>query len=319
MKLHATQLFASALTLFALDDENGYLGKYSQECLTAQAKAEDGEMPMMLQVDAKFLESGATEAAAGAQLHTRLRLGTYVEAGRVWYSSLLDKLSGDRWRLELNRSEGASATWTFIAMTIVLSCVPFPLTAPLNLAAGPMFGVWPGTFIFVGSACVGCMITVLLSRSLLKPCLTSCLQGYGNNAEIISAALHKEGPIFMVALVRLSCFLPFGLSSYIFGITDVSFSAVLLGTTVGNFPFSLVYCYLGKMGAEAASGNVKGVQLGVLIAGALFSVLMIWKIGRIAHSALDAAARDKNDAEKHSGTVSCDGPNAHEDGIGRTA
>lgn len=319
MKLHATQLLASAVTLIALDHEAGYLGKVNRECLTAQARAEDGESPMMLQLDAKLLEAAATEAAAGVQLHTRSRLETHDEAGRTEYSSLLDNLSSHRWQLDLNQREGVSERGIFIAMTIILSCAPIPIIAPLNLAAGPMFGVWPGTFIFVGSTLVGCIISVFLSRFLLKPCLASCIQGYGNTAEIINAAVHKEGPVFIVALVRLSCVLPFGLSTYILGCTDLSLSVLLLGTAVGSFPFSLVYCYLGQMGAKAVSGRLKGTQLGVLIVGALFSIILVWKIGRIAYSALAAAAQDKSGAEKRSDTISCESTHAHEDDIGRTA
>lgn len=293
-----------------------------QDCLVSQAISEDGAVSMLLQVDAQILESGATEAAARTQLHTQTMLQTLDEAGRIEYFSLLGQHSSNRWALldtDFYRRGGVLPTLAFVAMTVVLACVPFPCLTPFNLAASAMFGLWPGAFIFVGSEGVGCIVTALLSRSLFRPCVARCMQGYENYAESINAALDKEGHFFLVALLRLSPVMPFGLSTYILAFTNVSLSALLFGTVIGIFPFSFVYCYLGKIGADAASGKVSGVQLGIVIAGALFTILLMWKIGRIAHAALNAATEDKHDQDKHMGTVSSDHADGREDRAGQAA
>lgn len=324
------RLFASAVALVASEcvelgaacGATARLIEGHGDCLVSQANSEDGAVSMLLQVDAQILKSGATEAAAVTQLHTPTMLQTSDEGGRIEYFSLLDQHSSDRWAVldkKFYRRGGALPTLAFVAMTVALACVPFPCLTPFNLAASALFGLWPGTFIFVGSEAVGCIVSALLSRSLLRPCVTRCMQGHESYAETINAALDKEGPVFMVALLRLSPVMPFGLSSYILGFTNVSLSALLLGTVVGVFPFTLVYCYLGKMGADAASGKVSGVQLGMGIASALFTIVLVWKIGRIAHAALDAATQDESEEEKHTGTVSSDDTHGHADGAGQIA
>src|SRR5205085_165743 len=50
---------------------------------------------------------------------------------------------------------------------------------------------------------------------------------------------------FVVMMVRLAHFLPFGISNYLFGLTNVAAGDVALGTLLGGVPGVVIYVTLG--------------------------------------------------------------------------
>lgn len=198
---------------------------------------------------------------------------------------------------------GPLAPAAFVAITVIASCIPVAPMSAINLAAGSFFGIRLGTLLFVLSASVGAVVPALVVRGSLRPCIIRRMQKYEDQWQAINGALQKEGPITMVALLRLSPGLPVSLASYMLGLTDVSLAALFLGTALGLAPFSFVYCYLAELGEEVAEGKggQNNMQVVMTVVGLLFTIVLMLKIGKIAQSALDSAARQRMGADASTG------------------
>jgi len=68
--------------------------------------------------------------------------------------------------------------------------------------------------------------------------------GYGSLWPYIRADIDKMGFIF-VLVVHFAPFIPFGLTTYIFGITNVRYITFIVATLLGLLPKNILYCLLG--------------------------------------------------------------------------
>jgi len=68
--------------------------------------------------------------------------------------------------------------------------------------------------------------------------------GYGSLWPYIRADIDKMGFLF-VLVVHFAPFIPFGLTTYIFGITNVRYLTFLVATLLGLLPKNVLYCLLG--------------------------------------------------------------------------
>eukprot|EP00408_Alexandrium_pacificum_P021661 CAMPEP_0171206750 /NCGR_PEP_ID=MMETSP0790-20130122/27222_1 /TAXON_ID=2925 /ORGANISM="Alexandrium catenella, Strain OF101" /LENGTH=196 /DNA_ID=CAMNT_0011672301 /DNA_START=31 /DNA_END=618 /DNA_ORIENTATION=- len=182
----------------------------------------------------------------------------------------------------------------YVGITLASSCVPcMPMTF-VNLAAGSLFGFWLGTLLFMLSATLGAVPPVLLVRGSLRPWATRKLEAYDAQVKAINSALHREGPLRMVALLRLSPAMPTTLGSYMLGMTEVDLPAFVLGTAVGLAPFSVVYVFLGAVGKDLVAGGRGGgddrehnITVAMTVVGIAATLALMWKIAKIAQQALD--------------------------------
>jgi len=68
--------------------------------------------------------------------------------------------------------------------------------------------------------------------------------GYGSLWRYIRADIDKMGFLF-VLVVHFAPFIPFGLTTYIFGITNVRYITFIVATLLGLLPKNVLYCLLG--------------------------------------------------------------------------
>jgi uncharacterized membrane protein YdjX (TVP38/TMEM64 family) len=105
----------------------------------------------------------------------------------------------------------------------------------------------------------------------------------------IDLAIDGQG-FTIVLLTRLCSFFPYGLMSYLFGLTKVPLGRYVVATWLGRLPDILLFSYLGSTAknlADLAAGKVEGgierrVLLGVGLVAMIAVAVLIAQIARRA-------------------------------------
>jgi uncharacterized membrane protein YdjX (TVP38/TMEM64 family) len=125
------------------------------------------------------------------------------------------------------------------------------------------------------SATTGAGVAFLIARYLAHERVTAALEGHPKfNA--VGKAIDEQG-WKVVGLVRLSPQIPFAMTNYFFGVTNVGFWPFVITTFIGVAPATVIYVNLGAMGHATDSGSelrwiilviglIAGIAAGVLIA-----------------------------------------------------
>jgi len=178
---------------------------------------------------------------------------------------------------------------------IVLACLYIPesvLMIPgflLTLGAGFLFGVVWGTVAASIGSVTGATLAFLLGRTLGRGFIERRMANHPKFAAI-DRAVAKRG-FKIVLLIRLVPIIPFNVTNYLFGLTQVSLRDYVLASWLGMFPATLAYAYLG--GAADSLLDLKKVpekdaylKTILFIAGLIFTVVVTIYITRIAHREL---------------------------------
>jgi uncharacterized membrane protein YdjX (TVP38/TMEM64 family) len=173
-----------------------------------------------------------------------------------------------------------------LEVVILLPGIVFPL------AAGFFFGWAEGTLLSVLGKLVGSTCAFLLARRLLGRGALSVRArerlGRSPRLRLLAEALPRGG-WRTVALVRLVPLIPFKLSNYLFGWSQVRLRDFVLGTLIGTVPYSLSNAYLGSTVAGRGVG-----ELGAARTAAATSPAHWWisaSVALVASAAAIAVAR----------------------------
>ena len=166
--------------------------------------------------------------------------------------------------------------WGIVAFGL-LYVIATLLLAPgsiMSIAAGVAFGLW-GVPIVLVSATTGAAIAFLIARYLAHARVTAALETHPK-FKAVGKAIDEQG-WKVVGLVRLSPQIPFAVTNYFFGVTNVGFWPFGVTTLIGVAPATFIYVNLGAVGHGAKGGDelrwivlaiglVAGIVAGVLIA-----------------------------------------------------
>jgi uncharacterized membrane protein YdjX (TVP38/TMEM64 family) len=176
-----------------------------------------------------------------------------------------------------------------------LAVVGFVPGSALTLAAGAVFGLAYGTVYVFIAAVIGSGAAFLVSRYVARAAVERRIEGNPRFAAIDRAIAQQGRKI--VFLLRLSPVFPFNLLNYALGLTRVRFVDYMIAS-LGMLPGTLVYVYLGTVGAEAAAA-VGGAEVGrspgewaLLVVGLLATVAVTAFVTRIARRALQEATHE---------------------------
>jgi len=135
---------------------------------------------------------------------------------------------------------------------------------PLTASAGYLFGIVPGTITVCIAATMAASVSFLLGRTLLRPRVK---EFFAENPKFraVDKVVEKEG-FKMIFLLRLSPFLPFAISNYLYSLTSVKFVDYALASLLGFIPGTLAYVYSGVLGRSLVS-SVGGEKIPYLVPG----------------------------------------------------
>lgn len=139
----------------------------------------------------------------------------------------------------------------FVFSFALLSLFGLPMV-PFAVLAGVMFGLWGGMAGIMAGSALGAAIGFLVSRYVARERVARVL-GKNPKFVLIDQAIRREG-WKIVGLLRL-CPIPFGVSNFAYGLTNIRFWHYLLATMAGILPGQIVSVYLGSAGRQLAEVN----------------------------------------------------------------
>jgi uncharacterized membrane protein YdjX (TVP38/TMEM64 family) len=177
--------------------------------------------------------------------------------------------------------------WLGPAVFVLIYIVGTVLLVPgivMSMAAGLLFGFWGIPIVSLGGT-IGATLSFIIGRYLARERLERLAAGNATFKAIDQAVSGHGGKL--VALLRLSPMIPFSVSNYLYGLTDVKLGPYMLGTWVGTIPVICLEVYLGAAGKVGLSSRHHprspleyifwGVGLGVTIAVTLVVTSIAWR------------------------------------------
>lgn len=198
----------------------------------------------------------------------------------AWYLLPVEAWIGDftRWIARLGK-------WGILAFGLiyVLGTLVLAPGSVMSITAGLAFGFW-GVPIALICATTGAALAFLIARYVAHDSISSALEDKPK-FKAIARAIDEQG-WKIVALVRLSPQVPFAMSNYFFGLTNVGFWPFVITTLAGVAPLTLVYVYVGAMGRTASENDA--LRWGLLVIGLIATVAAGVLIARKAKEKLRA-------------------------------
>jgi uncharacterized membrane protein YdjX (TVP38/TMEM64 family) len=182
-----------------------------------------------------------------------------------------------------------------LVLLVVLYAIVCLLLLPgsaLSLAAGFMFGMVRGTIAASLGATLGATAAFLIARTMVRGWIEHRLTSHPK-FRAIDRAVGEQG-FKIVLLTRLCSLIPYDLTSYLFGLTNVPLGRYVLATWLGRLPEIVAWAYVGSIAnslADLTSGEVpmpiaQGLFLGL---GLVAMVAVAVVLGRVASKALREA------------------------------
>ena len=176
--------------------------------------------------------------------------------------------------------------------SVGVACVAYTACAfamlpawPITLALGSIYGIWGGLLIAMPPSVASATAVFVLARSVLRGWARRQMAG-SRRLVAVSRAVGQHGT-WIVFLLRLSPIVPFNLLNYALSLTDVGLRPFIIATTVGMLPPTILYLYIGSLGASLARGTeYTGWRAVLYVAGLLATAAAVWLIGRTVRKML---------------------------------
>ena len=166
---------------------------------------------------------------------------------------------------------------------IFCSLLPIPLASSMVMVAVLLYGMVLGLFINTISTVIGCWLSLIITRHMCRPRIIRLLGRYEEKWRALDFAIMEEG--YQIALlIRLAPVAPLVLSNVLLSMTSISQRTYLWTTAVGIVPSNLPFAYVALLGRSMLTEFPPSdpVLLSLSLVGLAASVLIAWKIGRIA-------------------------------------
>ncbi|MEX0703258.1 MAG: TVP38/TMEM64 family protein [Planctomycetales bacterium] len=253
------------------------------------------------------------------------RLRSWIDERAVWWNRIcvvviVFALLGIAWSLPIRQLAAGLQEWarttgpwgaaiyvaTFVLVTVC--CLP---TWPMPFVAGAAFGPWRGALLASGSCVLAAAICFAIARGVGRTSLRSSLEASPRMRALEHTVQRADWKI--VAAVRVSHFLPFGMQNYAFGLTRIRFSTFVITTWAVTLPGIFLQAYLGHLGfasveawqeRSAADWQTWGLRFAGLAAIAA-AVIYIGHLGRsVYRTAVRAELEKELEAEERAAGTS---------------
>jgi len=186
--------------------------------------------------------------------------------------------------------------WMLFAAVYVVGTLLLVPGSVLTFAAGLAFGLGIGFPLVMVSATIGATLAFLVARYLARNTVESLMQKQPKFKAIQSAV--SEGGWKVVTLLRLSPVLPFNLTNYFYGITDLKLREYVAATFFGIMPGTLLSVYLGAAGKAASGGSASTLEWSFLALGLVATVVAAVFVTKTAKAKLKEHGVGKEDGKQ---------------------
>jgi uncharacterized membrane protein YdjX (TVP38/TMEM64 family) len=176
--------------------------------------------------------------------------------------------------------------YALYAAAFVLVTVLLMPAIVLILGAGLFFGLVRGFVLVSISATLGAAASFLIGRYTARERVARWVAGNPRYAAIDRAVAEKGWRI--VFLLRLSPFVPYVVSNYLYGLTAIRFGPYVLASWAGMLPLTFLYVSLGAATREVAGdpalppGPLRWIVLGGGIAVTVVATIVATRVVRRA-------------------------------------
>ena len=187
------------------------------------------------------------------------------------------------------RATGPLGWIIFMAIEFLVTLLGIVPGALLGILAGAIYGIATGFFASATGIMAGSMVAFSLSRSMLRPLIGRALRGHSRLLRL-DEAIARDG-WRLVALLRISPVMPFSITSYALGFSNIGWRDYVLGTSA-SMPPLLGYVVIGALGGMSLSAPTHGgqqVHLVLLGVGAAATLALTLHLSRLLSRALRTA------------------------------
>lgn len=131
---------------------------------------------------------------------------------------------------------------SFISLCTLLVAFTLPITIPMGVVAGFLFGLWPGFLYSMVPVLVGSAISFLIIRYALSHAMR---HHYGKQLDAFNERIKSYGYTYLISLQLLSI-IPYFVINTLAALAGVSFLTFMWTTAVGASPVVLVYAFAGR-------------------------------------------------------------------------
>ncbi|MCA9116936.1 MAG: TVP38/TMEM64 family protein, partial [Planctomycetaceae bacterium] len=176
----------------------------------------------------------------------------------------------------------------YLGAFVLFTLISLPVW-PMPFVAGAVYGPWMGTALASFSCVLAAAVTFYVARLIGRTAIRQRLEASPRMRALERTIDQAKWKV--VAAVRLSHFLTFGMQNYAFGLTSIPFRTFLVTTWLVTFPGIMLQVYLGDLGfasmeswqSDAALDWQKwGLRLGGLVA-VVAAVSYIGYLGRTVY------------------------------------
>lgn len=130
----------------------------------------------------------------------------------------------------------------FIVINTILIALTLPVTGPMGIMGGFIFGLWLGLLYCMIAILIGTLISFLVIRYALSHIVRA---QYQEKLDQFTDRVHKYGYSYLISLQLLTV-VPFFVINTMAALAGVSLPTFLLTTLVGATPVMFIYTFAGR-------------------------------------------------------------------------
>ncbi len=164
----------------------------------------------------------------------------------------------------------------FFLAYVAVTAFSLPGAAIMTLAAGAIFGLWPGTLIVSFASVIGATFAFLSARYLLRDWVK---MRFPKAARSVDSGVEKDGSFYLLTLRLIPAF-PFFLVNLAMGLTAMRVLPYFLFSQIGMLPGTLVYVNAGtRLGAiESTRDILSPALIGSFVLLGIFPLFAKWAV-----------------------------------------
>jgi len=136
----------------------------------------------------------------------------------------------------------ATSVIIFMAASAALMLLTLPLTGPIAVCGGFLFGLWPGVLYTMIGVIVGIAFSFLIVRYALSHVVRD---KYSERLVSFNARMREYGYTYLISLQLLTV-VPYFIINTLAALADVPFHTFLWTTVVGSLPIVIIYAFAGR-------------------------------------------------------------------------